>query len=149
MMFFFVFFRKNLFRIQFNFSRFEFWFIIKFSSLLLLNVRQTPLSNSKSVKVTKNVIKLEFLKWNLKFRSPSKIKIFLLDPVFSNWINFIKKVPVINCSRNSKSFKGIFFFNSKEEIFSINKSDFFLFYLRSLTLFQLSVDYRLSISGYS
>ena len=33
-----------------------------------------------------------------------------VDPVFINWVNFIKNVLFINCSRNLKSFKTIYFF---------------------------------------
>ena len=35
------------------------------------------------------------------FQISSGIKILPVDPVFSNWINVIRKVPDINCSRNS------------------------------------------------
>ena len=54
---FFVFLREafySLFGLKFTFSRFDFF--LKFDSLPLLKERQTPSSNSKSVKVTKNVI---------------------------------------------------------------------------------------------
>ena len=30
-----------------------------------------------------------------------------IDPVFSSWVNVIKKVSIIKCSRNFKSLKGI------------------------------------------
>ena len=32
-----------------------------------------------------------------------------IDPVFSNWVNFIRKLSINDCSWNSKSFKAIFF----------------------------------------
>ena len=44
----------NLFRLKLAFLRFCFYFMFKFSSLLLLKGKQTPLSNSKSLKITKN-----------------------------------------------------------------------------------------------
>ena len=53
------FFRKksyNLFTLNFGFSRFDLWFIFKFSAFPLLKRSQNPLSNSKIVKVKKNVI---------------------------------------------------------------------------------------------
>ena len=46
---------------------------------------------------------LLFLKRFLNFRFSSEIQTFLIDSVSSNWVNFIKKVEIINCSRNSKS----------------------------------------------
>ena len=42
------------------------------------------------------------------FQISQRNKIFI-DPFFSNWVNFIEKVPIINGSWNSKSFKDIFF----------------------------------------
>ena len=57
--FFCFFFRKksqNLFTLNFDFSRFDLRFLTKFSAFLLLKGRQTPLSISKIVKVTKKVI---------------------------------------------------------------------------------------------
>ena len=42
--------------LNFDFSRFDLWFLFKFSAFLFLKGGQTPLSNNKSVKVTKNVI---------------------------------------------------------------------------------------------
>ena len=51
-----------------------------------------------------------------------------VDPVFSSWVNVIKKAPVINLSRNSKSLKGIhFFFETGKLIFLKSNSVFFLF----------------------
>ena len=56
-----------------------------------LLINQTPLSNSKSVKVTKNVIdfvsKVEF-----SFQISALNNIFNIDPFFSNWVNFVIKV---------------------------------------------------------
>ena len=46
--------------------------------------RENLLSNSKSVKVTKNGIGFLFRKWNLIFRFLSEIKILLIDPDCSN-----------------------------------------------------------------
>ena len=40
---------------------------------------------------------------------PSEIEILPFDPVFSNLVNFNKKVSIINCSTISKSFKAIGF----------------------------------------
>ena len=67
-----------------------------------------PLPNSKSIKVTKILIDFQLRKWNLIFGFPSQIGNFLIDRVFSYCNNFIKKVSIINCFRNSKSFKPIF-----------------------------------------
>ena len=106
-------------RAQIYFSLYDHLFL---SSFPLLKVRQTPLSNSKNIKVTKNVIDLYFRKWNLIFRFRSGIKLLPFDPVFSNWVNLIIKMSIINCSRNSKNYKGIFF----------------CFKVRKLRLFQIS-----------
>ena len=76
---------------------YDFWFFFKFSSFLLLKGRQTPLSRSKSVSATKNVIDLYFRKLNLIIEFPSEIKILRFDPVFSNWVNLIFKIFLINC----------------------------------------------------
>ena len=70
----------------------------KFSAFLLFKERQAPLSNSKSVKVTKI-----FQKWKIIIRFPSEIKVLPFDPVFSNWVDFNKKVSIIDWSTNSKS----------------------------------------------
>ena len=48
-------------------------FFFNFISFLLAKGRQTPVSNSESVKFTKNVINLLFGKLNLTFRFPSEI----------------------------------------------------------------------------
>ena len=64
----------------------------EFFSFFTKKGRQTSLSKCKSVKVTA-----------LVFRFPSKKKyIFPIDPVFSSWVNFLKKLPIINCPRKSK-----------------------------------------------
>ena len=48
-----------------------------------------------------------------------------IDPVFSSWVHVIKKAPIINCSRNSKSLKGIYFsLKFESQVFS-RKSVFF------------------------
>ena len=75
----------------------------------MLKGRQTPLSNSKSVKVAKNVIDFYFQKWNSIIRFSNEIKFLPIDPGFSNRVNFAKKVLIISCSKSSKSFKTIFF----------------------------------------
>ena len=101
------FFRKNLFTLNFDFLQFDLWFFFKFSAFLLLKGRQTPLSNSKIVKVTKSVIYFQVWKWKLIIIYPSEIKVLPIDPVFSNWVNFYKKVSIINCYTASKSFTAI------------------------------------------
>ena len=58
----------------------------KFSVFLLLKERQTPLSNSKIVKVTKKRDRLLISKVGFRFRS----KLFI-NPFFSNLVNSIKK----------------------------------------------------------
>ena len=45
-----------MFRLKFTFLRFDFRFLYKFSSLPLLKMRHTPLSNSEFVNVSKNAI---------------------------------------------------------------------------------------------
>ena len=56
----------------------------------MLKGRKSPLSNSRSVQVTKNVIDFWFRKLNSICRFPSDIKSdtsqrLPIDPVFSNW----------------------------------------------------------------
>ena len=51
-----------------------------------------------------------FGKWKLMIRVNSEIKVLPIDPVFSNWVNFNKKLSIINCSKKSKSFEAIRFF---------------------------------------
>ena len=48
--------------------------------------------------------------------------------MFSSWVHVIEKAPIINCSLNSKSLKGMYFFlrNSKVEIFQESQC-FFMF----------------------
>ena len=98
---------------------------------------QDPLSNSKSVKITKNVIDFQFRKKKyFNFHISQWNKKLLIDPVFSNKIILlIKKVPILNLSRSSNSFKGIYFFlrNSKAEFFK--ESQYFFVCLQSLTFF--------------
>ena len=54
------------------FSRYDFGFLFKFNSLFpLLKGRQSPISNSESVNVTKNVIDFKFRKWNLLSNFPA------------------------------------------------------------------------------
>ena len=63
------------------------------------------------------VIDFQFRKRKSVIRFPSVIKVLSIDPVFSNWCNFNQKV--LNCYRNSNSFKAIYLFlrNSKVEGF--------------------------------
>ena len=89
------------------FSRFDF-----FSSsvhFFLLEGRQNSLLSSESVKVAKQMIVIWFRKWLQIIRFPSEIKNLPIEPVISNWFKFIKKAPIINDSRISKSFKSFFF----------------------------------------
>ena len=67
----------NLFRLKYTFSKFDFWFLFKFSSFFVKR-RQTPLSNSKSVKFMKNVIDFKFRKRIFFSDFPVKWKIYLL-----------------------------------------------------------------------
>ena len=55
----------------------------------------------------------------MNYRISQRNKVLPIDPVFSNWVNFNKKVSILNCSTNSKSFKAICFFlrSSKVDIF--------------------------------
>ena len=64
------------------------------------------------------------------------MKVLLMDPVFSNWVNFIEKMAIIICSRNKKSFKGIYFRKSTAETFQKTSQYFFSVHLPSVTLFQ-------------
>ena len=83
--------------------------LFKFSAFQFLKGRQTPLEQQKS----KNVIDFLFRKWNLIIRFPSELQYLRIDPVFSNWVNFMKKLSIINYSRNSLD--GNVFFSSKFE----------------------------------
>ena len=79
-----IFFQENLFTLYFfNFRGLACDFF-KFNEFPSLRERQTPLSNNKSLKVTKNVIDFYFRMWNLIIRFPSEIKFLHIDPVFSN-----------------------------------------------------------------
>ena len=77
------------------------------------------LSNSKSVKVTKNVIDFKLRKWNLIFRFPNRIKIIPIDSVFSNWVNFIKQMSITNFLSFSMSFKTVYLFTLKFDFFAV------------------------------
>ena len=88
--------------------------------------------NSKSVKVTKNGIDFSFRKWKLIIRFPSEIKVLPIDPVFSNWVNFIK-MSMTNCSTNSKSFQAVYFFRNSI-VFEKKTSQFFFSFLAFFTL---------------
>ena len=113
-------------------------------------------------------IEIHLLKFTQKIFSG--MKILPVNLVFSSWVNAIKKVPIINRSRNSKSLKGIYFFEIGKLIFFPQSvfvylrlllfsnlrlavlelfqkiSDFIYVYVRSLTLFQLSVGYVLNFN---
>ena len=67
-------------------------------------------------------------------------KILPIDPVFSNWFNFIEKVLVINFSRNSKSFKGFYFFFEIRTVRFFSKNFncvYWLFYNCLLAMFHI------------
>ena len=59
--------------------------------------------------------KLVFI-FQISQRSEKKIAI---DPVITNWVNFIKKESGINCSRNSMSFNAIHFYGSINEVHTL------------------------------
>ena len=59
------------------FSRFDFWFLLRFSSFDLLEGRQTPISKSENIKVMENVIDFSLGKWN-----SVKISVKVLNLVF-------------------------------------------------------------------
>ena len=71
-----------------------------------------------------------------------KIKSLFIDPVSSSCFMFIKNV--INCLKIERDSRTFLFL--KFEVFQKNKSVFFSVYVRSLTLYQLSVGYIFSIS---
>ena len=72
----------------------------------------------------------------------SEIKVLPIDPVFSNWVNFHKKVSIINISTNSKSvWQFIFFEIQKLKVCEKKTSQFCFSFLAFITLFQLSVGY--------
>ena len=74
-----------------------------------------------------------FRKRKLIIRFSSEIKVLPIDPVFSIWVNFNKKVSIINCSTNSKSFRPSVFFFEIQKLKSFEKtSPFFSVSLRSL-----------------
>ena len=56
---------------------------------------------------------IEQQKCKLIIKFSREIKNIPIDPVFSNWVNLIRKVFFMNCSTNSKSFESIYFFSSK------------------------------------
>ena len=68
-----------------------------------------------------------------------------IDPVFSNLVNFNKKVSIRKCSKNSKSFAlrpSIFFFESQKfQIFEQKKVSFCFSFIAFIALFQQSVGY--------
>ena len=88
----------------------------KFNLFPLLIRRQYALSISESYEVTKNEIVFKFRKENLIFRFPSGLE-KMTDHVFSNWVNFIEKVPVIFFCWNSKSLEQLFVWMEKFEAF--------------------------------
>ena len=140
--FFLFFFQEKCVHAQFWF--FAAWLVIsfKFCSFPMIKGRQVSLSNSKIVKVTKN--DFQFRKWKLVIRFPGEIKILPIDPVFSNWVKFKKKVSIIIYSTNLKSFKAIYFFSPKFKSWSFLKKkqgSFFFQFLCIHILIQLSVGY--------
>ena len=60
-------------------------------------------------------------------RLPSEIKFLPNDPVCSNWVKFNKKVSIINCFTNSKSFRAIYFFFEFHKLKVFEKTSQFLF----------------------
>ena len=59
---------------------------------------------------------------NIRF--PSEIKVIRIDPVFSNYVNFNKKVFIVNCA--TKSFKAIYFFKV-QKLKALEKTSQFFF----------------------
>ena len=54
--------------------------------------------------------RLLILKMERNNQISQRNKSLRIDPVFSNWVNFNKKVSRLNCFANSNSFKAIYFF---------------------------------------
>ena len=77
----------------------------------LLKGGQTQLSNSESIKATKNVIDFCFQKWNLIFKFSCEIVSLPIDLVFSNCVSFVKRFQ----SQNFLEFKVL-----KAHLFSLN-----------------------------
>ena len=96
--------------------------------------KQERRSGVKSVKIS--IFKSGFY----FFQISSGIESLPFDPVFSSWVNVIKKVPIQNCS---KSLKGIyyFFFSKFKCSDFFNKVKSFFCLLAFITLLQLSVGY--------
>ena len=97
---------------------YSFWLSTHFS---LIKRRQIPHSNSKIIKVTKNVITFQFRKWILIFRFLYRLLCLPINPVCLIWVIF--HYFIINYAWNSRSSEDIFFSAS----------------LWSLILFHLSV----------
>ena len=78
---------------------------MKFCRLKVLPIQFFPVALSV-------IFLLVYAKCNFAsvLRFPNGIKILPIGPVFSSGVHVIKKVPIINCSRSSKSLKGIYFF---------------------------------------
>ena len=109
-------------------------------SLSYIKRKANSTIEQQNIKVTKNVIDFQFRKWKLIIRFPSEIKVLRIDPVFSNWVNFNKKVPIINCSLNSKSFKAIcFFFFQIQKLKVFEKKCQFFFQVPCVHCFFLTV----------
>ena len=129
------------------FLRFDFWFLFNLSSFPSLKGRQTPLSNSKSVKVTKSK-RDRFLvsKKKINFQIPQRNKNLPFDQVFSKSVKFSKKISIIKCSCNSMALRSyIFLFAARKLNFS-NKQVriyFFLFSCVRWLFFQLYAGYVL------
>ena len=84
-------------------------FFFKFSAFPFLKGSQNPLSNSKKFKGHDKLYRLLISKMENNYQISHEIKVLPIDPVFPDWVNFNKKVSIINCSKNSKSFKATYF----------------------------------------
>ena len=76
----------------------------------LLNVALIALSEYKPGNGVKKHERFLVFKVEFNFEISCGIRILPVGPVFSNWVSIIIKMTVINCSRKSKSLKGIYFF---------------------------------------
>ena len=70
----------------------------KLSLYLACAMTQDSLAEHQKCKSHEKRDRLLFPKLNLINRFPSEIKVVPIGPVFSNWVNFNKKPPMINCS---------------------------------------------------
>ena len=147
-----MFFRKNsgnLFTLSFDFSRYDIWFLLKFTSFLFRRKANSTIEQWKCE---------GHRKWNLIFRFASENKVFPVYPVFSYWVNFTKNEPMINCSWIWKIFKGIFFFKFenwsflwKSVVFSSFSLRWLLFWNCQLAMFksnERSEDYYIGFADF-